>query len=137
MTTLVSKYQSGNARGQLPPGVVIDLALLLTPPLFDRRILLHTLETEGYDLVCRSYLGRGTTRRILRENDLLHYFDDLVWSDGSVDSGLYEVSGPLDELFYMISHLTMLYTRGNPLTSRLSFGGKVPLSSQEAQAHAR
>ena len=52
-------------------GVVIDIAALMQNPAIIQELLLHTLDLEGLELICRSSLGRSTTRKLLREHLLL------------------------------------------------------------------
>ena len=59
--------------------IAIDLCALLTPPLKKRSIALGYLETQGHTLICYSHLDRTTTRRALREAEIIHHFDDILY----------------------------------------------------------
>jgi hypothetical protein len=94
--------------------VVLDVCTLLRTPVFKPLMLVYLAHRAGAEVICRSYLGRSTTKKLLRMTNVLHLMDDFLWNDASAPEHAYEVSGPDDEL---------LQLAGRELTSQLNYNG--------------
>ena len=92
--------------------VVMDLCTLLRTPVYRPLMLVYLTHKAGGEIICRSYLGRGTTKKLLRLTGTLSLIDDFIWNDGPVPDYAYELTGPDDEI---------LLLAGAELTERLNY----------------
>ena len=115
-------------------GVVVEMLALMQQPTIIQELLLHTLDLEGIELICRSTLGRATTRKILREHLLIRYFDDLQFNKEETPEGFYEVTEPTDPIFKMVANLAALYLHPSPLIPALS---SIQTTQEQGDTNAR
>lgn len=92
--------------------VVMDLCTILHTPTYRPLMLIYLTHRAGGDIICRSYLGRSTTKKLLRLTHLLSLIDDFIWNDGPTPENAYELQGPDDEILLMA---------GAELTARLNY----------------
>ena len=76
--------------------VVMDLCVMLRTPVFRPLMLMYLTRRMGGEVLCRSYLGRSTTKKLLRKVQLLSLIDDFIWNEGVTPEHAYEVTGPDD-----------------------------------------
>ena len=92
--------------------IVLDICTLLHTPVYRPLMLIYLAHKAGTEVICRSYLGRSTTKKLLRTLGLLSLMDDFIWNDHTAPEHAYELSGPDDELLRLV---------GAELTSRLDY----------------
>ena len=92
--------------------VVMDLCVILRRPVFRPLMLIYLTHKAGGEIICRSYLGRATTKKLLRLTGLLSLIDDFIWNEGRTPDHAYELTGPDDEI---------LMLAGAELTARLNY----------------
>lgn len=92
--------------------VVLDICTILCTPVYRPLLLIWITHRAGGDIICRSYLGRSTTKKLLRKVGLLSLIDDFLWGAREAPAHAYEVNGPTDEILHMA---------GAELTSRLNY----------------
>ena len=92
--------------------VVMDVCLILRTPVWKPLMFMWLAHRAGAEVICRSYIGRNTTRRLMRQTNLLHIIDDFLWNSAEVPEHAYEVSGPEDP---------MLCATYRELTSHLNY----------------
>ena len=92
--------------------LVMDLCVILRTPVYRPLMLIYLTHKAGGEIICRSYLGRATTKRLLRLTGLLSLIDDYIWNDGPTPEHAYELTGPDDEI---------LALAGAELTARLNY----------------
>jgi len=98
----------------------MDVCILTRRPVYKRILLLASCQRAGVDVVIRSYLGRSTTRKFLRDLNLLTYVDDFIWNDREIPEQAYEITDPDDEIFEHV-HAAGLATARKWLTSSLAY----------------
>lgn len=79
--------------------LVIDICCILHAPVHKPLMLLYLAHKAGAEVICRSYLGRSTTKKLLRKVRLLSLFDDFLWNEHPAPDYAYELLGPDDWLF--------------------------------------
>jgi hypothetical protein len=92
--------------------VVMDLCTLLRAPVYRPLMLVYLTHRAGGEVVVRSYLGRGTTKKLLRLTHMLGLVDDFIWNDGPTPEHAYELTGPDDDILALASR---------ELTARLNY----------------
>ncbi len=92
--------------------VVMDLCTILRSPTYKPLMLIYLTHRAGGDIICRSYLGRSTTKKLLRRVGLLSIIDDFIWNEREAPAHAYELSGPDDEILRLV---------GVELTARLNY----------------
>ena len=95
--------------------VVMDVCTILHAPVYRPLLLIYMCRRAGVEVVCRSYLGRSTTKKLMAKVGLLPIIDDFLWNDAISPANSYEVSSPDDELLNMV---------GAELTNRLNYVGR-------------
>jgi len=85
----------------MPRALVLDLCLIIHRPVWKRLMVMMLARRSGMDVICRSYLGRSTTKKLLRKLNVLHEFDDFLWNDKPTPEGSLEIFDPADSVFQL------------------------------------
>lgn len=78
--------------------VVMDVCLILRSPTWKPLMFLWLAHRCGAEVICRSYIGRSTTKKLMRQTNLLHLIDDFLWGAAEIPEHAYEILGPEDPL---------------------------------------
>lgn len=85
--------------------LVLDICLIAHRPVFRPLLLMYLAQKAGADVICRSYLGRSTTRKLVRQLNISHIIDDYLWNDQAAPETAFEPTSPHDEIFDLVPDL--------------------------------